>query len=356
MRADTRPITLLLDEAQRYLGEDLYRPMLDAAHRAATLATALDSPRLRLKATFWEAVALRLLGDYGGALARLTQVLAWVENPALMHREAEIDIREEVIGAHVEWVACARNLPGLPAAQLFRVLDAAEAWATAADRGGHRASLLLERARLLELQGRFAQAVAAAEQALAIARACSHGLVYPHTTCRWTLADLLRRTDRYADARTHYQAVLDCPDSQIADRLAAHVGLAWCAVDLREGAVARRHAERAVAVAEGLSDDSLCVALCAMVAACRADGAVHEASVAATHQLRVVRRLQSDLHLHFALRDAADVALDRADAAAARAHIAEARPLAEAIDRDNGTTEERDELDTRAARLAALEP
>lgn len=355
MRADTRPITLLLEEVDRYLGEGRYAPMRDAARRAVTLATALDAPGLRLKATYWEAAALRMLGDKGGALARLTQVLGWAEDPALQGRLAEVDVRGEVARAYMDWVECARFLPGMPAARLFAVLDAGEAWLRAVGRAGWRAGLLRQRAELLAAQGRLEEAAAAAEEALALAQRAPAAPGYTLATHRWALGDLLRRLDRYADARRHYRAVLDDPGSNAHGRFATHVGLARCAVAAEQGAEARRHAEAAVALAEGLGDDSLCGALEALVAACRADSALDVAGAAADRHLALARRLGSDHRLYFALRDAADVALDRGDAATARAHIAEARPLAAAMDRDNGTTEEQDALDACAARLAALE-
>jgi hypothetical protein len=54
-----------------------------------------------------------------------------------------------------------------------------------------------------------------------------------------------------------------------------------------------------------------------------------------------------------ALRDAVDVALDRG-AAAARTHLAEANPLAAALDRQHGDTSFSAELAARRARLAEL--
>jgi hypothetical protein len=67
------------------------------------------------------------------------------------------------------------------------------------------------------------------------------------------------------------------------------------------------------------------------------------------------RRLGSGYRLYYALRSAADVALDERDAARARALIDEAQPHAEAIDRSRGTTELRDDLQRRRDRLTEIE-
>lgn len=81
---------------------------------------------------------------------------------------------------------------------------------------------------------------------------------------------------------------------------------------------ARRHATAAVREAEPLGDDSLLNALDVLVAACRAEGDLATAAVAATRGLDAARRLGGHDALYYATRTAVDVALDRGELDVAR--------------------------------------
>jgi hypothetical protein len=94
----------------------------------------------------------------------------------------------------------------------------------------------------------------------------------------------------------------------------------------------------------------------ALIEACRAAGDLPAAGDAAERKLQGARRLGSADRLYFALRSAANVALDEKDAVRARALLDEAEPHAEALDRQRGLTEEQDAIQTRRARLAKLDP
>lgn len=354
MRDATRAIELLLADARRVNSEYRYAAAVDAARRARALAADIDAPALRLRAAVEEADALRMMGDKRAALVRLTEALKWAHDPALQDRLAEADVRREVAQACMQTVECARYLPGIPVARLLAMLDKGEAWLRSMGCPDWRAGLLWNRASLLETQGRLDEALAAAEEALALELGDADAPGYTVATYRCRLGDLLWRLGRHDDAERQYRAVLDDLDGGEDEHKVAREGLAWCALATERSDEARRHAEAAVALAAGLGDDSLCAALDVLVAACRASGDLDTAHAAAGRMLALARRLACDERLYFALRDSADVAVDRGDAATARAALAEARPLAEAFDRDSGTVELADELGSLEDRLAAL--
>jgi hypothetical protein len=202
--------------------------------------------------------------------------------------------------------------------------------------------------------GELDAAVAVAQDSLAAHRPGVPG--YTRATHRFELGDILCEAGRHGEARPHYQAILDDPDSNSYDRKAAYGGLAWCAVADGDPEAGRRHAVAAVRLAEPLGDDALCLALGALVGACRAVGDLDGARRAATWGLDAAGRVGGHHRPYYATRDAVDVALDRSDADTARRLLADLDAHAAAIDAQTAT-------DTRArataqlrARLAQLDP
>ena len=108
-------------------------------------------------------------------------------------------------------------------------------------------------------------------------------------------------------------------------------------------------------LAEGMGDDALALAFEVLVEACRKAGNVPAARAASERTIAGARRIGSAERLYFALRDAADVALDEQDADRAHVLIEEAQPHAEAIDRSRGTTLLRDDIQRLRKRLAEIE-
>ncbi len=107
-------------------------------------------------------------------------------------------------------------------------------------------------------------------------------------------------------------------------------------------------------LAESMGEDAICPALETLVAVCRRAGDFAAAKEAVDRYLGIARRV-SDFRLYFALRDAADVALDLGDTRAARAYLDEAAPLAVAFDRQCEVTANSDDLERRRKRLVELE-
>jgi hypothetical protein len=124
---------------------------------------------------------------------------------------------------------------GIPVRELFGVLEAAERWLAATGHPDWRAAILSERALTHRMLGETDAAVAAAEEALAVATQHPDAPGYTLNNHRYQLGDILRDARRAAEAAPHYQAILTDPDATPWERRAAHEGLAWCAGGRRPG-------------------------------------------------------------------------------------------------------------------------
>ena len=135
------------------------------------------------------------------------------------------------------------------------MVDAGEAYLCAVGKPGWRAGLLYERACLLETLGQLEEAVASAEEAVALELRNPGAPGYTLATYRWALGDLLRQLGRTQVAEHQYRDVLADSDSDPYGRKCAHEGLAWCALDRGASGAARREADAAVRLAEGMGDN-----------------------------------------------------------------------------------------------------
>ena len=88
---------------------------------------------------------------------------------------------------------------------------------------------------------------------------------------------------------------------------------------------------------------------------CRATHDLDGAWQAATRHLEAARRVGGHYSLYYAVRDAVDVALDRADLEAARRLLADLDTHAAAIDATAATTTHNDETAQRHHRLTELD-
>ena len=249
----------------------------------------------------------------------------------------------------------ARLMKDVSTEGLLTVLAEGEAYVRSIGRPGWRAGLLQQKARVLNNLGRRDEAIGVAEEALSLELRDGGGPGSRLPCHRWSLGDLLRNAGRHDDARGHYQAVVDDSTCHPYDRMAAVQGLARCALAAGDAALARKHAAEAVRLSEGMGDNALAPPLAALVAACLAEGDLPAARAAAERSLQGARRLGDAYRLYFALRNAADVALDEKDAARARAFVDEAEPHAEALDRQRGSTTFRGDIQRLRERLAKPE-
>ncbi len=350
-------VELLIEEARDALAEGNYRRAASAGGGATRAARTLDDPGLLALALAVEADALRMLGDRTAAQDRYTQVLTLAENPNIWARLDQPTVARAVASAHMNWVDCVRFMTDIPYRRLFAVLDAAEAWLVAIGHQDWRAGILLQRASLYDRLGDLPAAVATAEEALATHNPEAPG--YSLATHRFGLGDILRDAGRNAEAEPHYQAILDDPTSDNTSRKSAHEGLAHCALARGDPHAARWHATAAVALAGPLGDDALCPSLDTLVGTCRATGDLDAAWKAATRHLAAANRIGGHYRLYYALRAAADVALDRA--ATNRADLDTAHDLlvdlehhARALDAATDTTAYTTEAAERHRRLADI--
>ena len=119
-------------------------------------------------------------------------------------------------------------------------------------------------------------------------------------------------------------------------------------------AAGRREARAAVLLAESLGDDALCLSLEVLAAACRAAGDLDAAGEAASRYLAAARRVGGHDRPYYAVRIAADIALDRADLDTARVLIGELDEHAAALDAAAGNSVFTQDSAQRRGRLATL--
>jgi tetratricopeptide (TPR) repeat protein len=340
----------LVGQAWAAYEDDRYQDAAAAAAQAAEAAGQLGDPVLLVRALRAEASAQRLLGDHAAALARYTRILGLAGDPVNRDRLVGASAAEAIAVAHWSWVRCARSLPGIEVPELHQVLDAAERWLTATGHRDWRASVVYERAFTLVMLGEREAAVAAAEEALALALQYPDAPGYALGGFRFGLGDMLRGAGRPAEAVPHYRAVLDDPAASNWDRSAAHEGLARCALAAGDQATARREAR---AVASGpLGDEALCTSLDLLAEVHRADGDTDGAWQAATDYLAAAGRIGGHYRPYFATRLAVDVALDRGDLAGARRLLVSLTGHARALDASTSTTSWTGETAQRQQRLA----
>jgi tetratricopeptide (TPR) repeat protein len=352
---ETRAAGVLVNEAWAAYREGRWQAAVAAAARAVEAAERLDDPVLLVRGLWVEADATKLMGDHPAALALCTRILGLAEDPSTRGRLDHLQAAKAVAAAHWNWVECARFMTGIPVRELFGVLDAAERWLAATGHWEWRDSVLSERASVHESLGEFDAAVAAAEEALAVAVQHPGNPGFTLSAHRFTLADILRAAGRAAEAAPYYQAILADPAADQWGRRAAHQGLAWCALDTDDPGAARREARTAVLLAEPLGDNALCNSLEVLASACRADGDLEEAWRVATRHLEAAGRIGGHTRAYYATRKAVDIALDRGDLATANRLLGEMEEHATALDAARGTMAKARETARRRQRLAAAE-
>ena len=345
---------LLVDEAWDAYREGRFQQALAAADRAIEAAGQLDDPVLLVRALRIEATTLHLMGDNAAALARYTRIMGLAEDPATSGRLDDPNAAEAVADAYWGWVASARRVTGIPVRELFQVLDAGERWLAATGHRDWRASILSERALVHRMLGERGAAIAAAEEALAVAVQHPDAPGAVLNAHRFQLGDVLQEAGRAAEAAQHYQAILDDPGAAPWDRHVAHQGLAWCALDAGDPATARREARAAVLLAEPLGDEALCPDLDVMAEACRTDGDLEAAWQATTRYLEAAGRIGGHYRPYYAARTAVDIALDRSDLPTAKRLLGDLDEHAAALDAATGTTRYTGETARRHQRLADL--
>jgi tetratricopeptide (TPR) repeat protein len=287
-----------------------------------------------------EGTAFGMLGDSAGALARLTRVLGMAKDPATRGRMDQPTAILALASAHWRWVEYARLLTSIPVRRLFEALDAADLWLNATDHRGWRSAVEFERAVIHNRLDEHDAAIDCAKKALALAlrQSAPRNLGFPLAAYRCTLGDTLHDAGRVSEAAQSYREVLDAPTVIAWGRYDAHRGLADCALSTGDPATARREAERAVQLAEPLGDDDMCNGLDRLGRACRAQEDLDAAWHAAECHLLIAARIGDHYFPYYATRNAADIALDRADHATTRRLLVDLDLHARAMDAAAETT------------------
>lgn len=332
-----------------------YTRMLSTARRATRGARLLGDMEAELRALMAEAAALKMLGDAPGALQNYGAVLAMARDPHRRDQVERLDVVEQIARAYMDWVVCARFIPGVKVASLLDVLEEGEAFLKSVDRTHWRAGLLSQRAEVLDDLGRTSEALRHAEAAVNLAARDPEIPGYTLATYRWSYGDILRRAGRAEDAALQYHAVLADPQASPYDRKVAHQGLCRCALAQDDTTTARREGRAAVTAAERMGDAALCGALSAYVEACRAAHRFQAARLAADRLLQCARRSASQNRLYYALRDAAEVAMDEGEVVRARKLLTEASPIADDLDQSCQNQAWSRDIHRRYARLEELE-
>ena len=350
----SRAAGLLVDEAWAAYREGRFQQAMAAASRAVPAAELLDDPALLVRALDAEAASLQLMGDDTAALARYTRMLGLAEDSSTRGRLDDPLAAWAVAAAYSNWVGAAQYVPGIGVRDLFGVLDAAERWLAVTGHRDWRAGVVLQRALVHKRLGEMDAAVAAAQEALALKTQQPNSPGATLNACRYQLAGILRDAGRPAEAVPQYQAVLADPAANPWDRRVAHAGLAWCALGAGDVPAGRREARAAVLLAESQGDGALCVSLDVLAEACRAAGDLAAAGEVASRYLAAARRVGGHDRPYYAVRIAADIALDRGDLDTVRALIGELDEHATALDAATGNSVFAWEAAQRRGRLAAL--
>lgn len=354
MSSTRRDIELLVATAGSLYDEGRYAESRRAAEQASAALAGMDDPGMTVRALFREAEASRMLGESENALARYGRILELAYDPRINKplSLSMADVTWYIAVAFIGWAQCARYVPGMKLAKLDEGLDAGLAWMRSAGRAHWRAGLLLQRALLFYETDRAAEAVPVAEEALALADQHPDGPGPTLASCRRSLAEMLRAVNRHDDAAAQYRQVLADSRAHIHDRNASLTSLASCFLDMGQVAEARRHAEDAVVEAMSLGDSALCDALAVRVRVHRHEGQLAEARATVERQLQAAERTGSDYYRYFAVRDAADVALDLGDRESASEYLKALEPLARDMDRSRGKSTFAAQLAERRTRLA----
>ena len=327
----------LVDQAWAAYSEDRYQEALAATSRAVAAAEQLDDPVLLIRALSIEAATLQMIDDYTAALARWTRIMGVAEDPATRGRLNDPDADEAIAVAYCGWVSTAQHLPSIPMRELFRVLDAGDRWLTATGHRDWRANILFERASVHDSLGESDAAIAAAEEALAVAMQYRDSPGRSLSAHRIALADLLIAAGRASEGWPYVQAMLDDPDSSPLERVAAHEALARCALAAGDTGAACQEARSASLLAAPMGDDVLTDVLDTLVEALQADGDLDAAWQAATRHMEVAGRIGSHYQPYYATRTAVDLALARSDLATVGRLLGELDEHATALDTATGT-------------------
>lgn len=329
-------VELLITESRTATEESRYRTAQDAADRAVAGAEQLGDAVLLVRAIAQQQLALRMAGDYTGALVCCTRILAMAEDPGTRAALSTEAAAATIARAYMYWVTSARTDARADLRELLAMLDTAERWLISTGHGHWRSGVLSERSDIHRALGDREQALACAQEALARYAPGIPG--FSLSVYRWSVGRLLSEAGRHQEAEGYLQAVLDDPDSPRLDRVTAHVWLAYNAVDDGRPADAARAAAGAVEIAERCGDDAMTTALDAQCFVLRRAQDWAGAQAAAERHLAAARRAGGRARVYHALDSMAWTAAGSDDFGLLRGLLPELSQLARTLDEAQGVS------------------
>jgi len=329
-------VELLITESRTATEESRYRTAQDAADRAVAGAELLGDAVLLVRAIAQQQLALRMAGDYTGALVCCTRILAMAEDPATREALGTEAAAATIARAYMYWVTSARTDARAGLRELLAVLDTAERWLISTGHGHWRSGVLSERSDIYRALGDREQALSCAQEALARYAPGIPG--FSLSVYRWSVGRLLSEAGRHQEAQGYLEAVLDDADSPRLDQVTANVWLAYNAVDAGRPADAARAAASAVELAGQCGDDAMTTALDAQCFVLRRARDWAGARIAAERHLGAARRAGGRARIYHALDSMAWTAAGSDDFALLRGLLPELSQLARTLDEAQGVS------------------
>ena len=329
-------VELLITESRTATEESRYRTAQDAADRAVAGAEQLGNAVLLVRAIAQQQLALRMAGDYTGALVCCTRILAMAEDPSTREALSTEAAAATIARAYMYWVTSARTDARADLRELLAMLDTAERWLISTGHGHWRSGVLSERSDIHRALGDREQALACAQEALARYAPGIPG--FSLSVYRWSVGRLLSEAGRHQEAEGYLQAVLDDPDSPRLDQVTANVWLAYNAVDDGRPADAARAAAGAVELAGLCGDDAMTTALDAQCFVLRRAKDWAGARTAAERHLAAARRAGGRARVYHALDSMGWTAAGSDDFGLLRSLLPELSQLARTLDEAQGVS------------------
>lgn len=218
--------------------------------QAAQLADEYADWPTRLRAHFWKADAQRMQGKREEPFATFTWIIGLLHDPEVSEAiQGNINALIYAHGAYSGFVAVGADLPSIPIARLYTVLDEAEQFLRDIGHPKWAHKIRLNRGNLLEAEGRLEEARREYEAALALRRRDPNTLGYSLGSHLNNVARILRRLNELDGAERYYREIWEGSEHSIGDRQTAASGLAWVAKKRQQWAEAEHWAREGVALA-----------------------------------------------------------------------------------------------------------
>ncbi|MGI8588377.1 MAG: hypothetical protein ACR2M0_11945 [Chloroflexia bacterium] len=248
LRAEIDRLIELGFDAQR---EGQFIAMEQLMEQADATAEQLGELKRLVWTRFWLAHSRRRQDQYQRALPDFLWLISIATDPASQEMVADDYSRRLLASSFVGFLKCARQSPGMPTAQLLRVVDDGLAWIESIGKPEWAPSLRLERGYLLWGQADLEGARREMETALALKRRCHSAPGAYLSDHLSALSDLLSvvKVGAYAEALLLAEEILENPTPEIDVRREAYLVLADAYSGLGRHEEALEAAQAALALA-----------------------------------------------------------------------------------------------------------